>query len=254
MINKLYDSFDRAVADVFDGAVILIGGFGPADGCPSYLVRALYRKGVKNLTIVGNGVGQGRRPPPPPGAPARPQPPTLLRRPPNYDDPGLLVQNGQVSGAICAFPGHSQPGNLSPFHQGLRDGKISLEMVPQGTLAERIRAAKAGIPAFYTRTGAGTVIGKGKETRVFNGEEYVLEHAIKADFALVRAHQADRWGNLVYQGTSRNFNGAMAGAAKVTIAEVDEMVELGSINPEGVSTPSIYVNRICSRKESKEVA
>jgi 3-oxoacid CoA-transferase subunit A len=127
-------------------------------------------------------------------------------------------------------------------------------MVPQGTLAERIRAAKAGIPAFYTRTSAGTIIGKGKEVRVFDGKEYVLEHAIKADFALVRARNADRWGNLVYHGTSRNFNGAMAGAAKVTIAEVDEMVELGSINPEAVATPSVYVNRVCSRKESKEVA
>jgi 3-oxoadipate CoA-transferase, alpha subunit len=256
MINKLLDSFDAAVEDVCDGAVILIGGFGPADGCPSYLIRALHRKGVKNLTIVGNGVGQGRPPTPPAGAPPpRPQQQMMLRRrPPNYDDSGLLVQNGQVIKAICAFPGHSQPGNLSPFHQGLKEGKISLELVPQGTLAERIRAAKAGIPAFYTRTGAGTVIGKGKETRVFDGKEYVLEHAIKADFAFVRAHHADRWGNLVYQGTSRNFNGAMAGAAKITIAEVDEMVELGSISPEAVATPSIYVNRICSRMESKEVA
>ena len=252
MINKLYDSFDKAVADVFDGAVILIGGFGPADGCPSYLIRALQRKGAKNLTLVGNGVGQGRRPAPPPGAPVRPGPPMNIRRPPNYDDSGLLVQNGQVSKAICAFPGHSQLGNLSPFHQGLADGKITLEMVPQGTLAERIRAAKAGIPAFYTRTGAGTIIAKGKETRMFDGKEYVLEHAIKADFALVRAHCADRWGNLVYQGTSRNFNGAMAGAAKVTIAEVDEMVELGKLNPEGIATASIYVNRLCSRKDSRE--
>ena len=253
-INKLYDSFDKAVEDVFDGAVILIGGFGPADGCPSYLMRALWRKGVKNLTIVGNGVGQGRRPAPPPGGPPTPPPPTMIRRPPNYDDSGLLVQNGQVSRAICAFPGHSQPGNLSAFHKGLAEGRITLEMVPQGTLAERIRAAKAGIPAFYTRTGAGTVIAKGKETRIFDGQEYILEHAIKADFAMVRAHHADRWGNLVYSGTSRNFNGAMAGAAKITVAEVDEMVELGSISPEAVATPSVYVNRVCSRKESREGA
>ena len=250
-INKLYPSFDEAVADVFDGAVILIGGFAGVVACPSYLIRAVWRKGVKNLTIVGNGVGRGRMPPPPPGAPPRPQPP-MMRRLMNEDDSGILVQNGQVSGAICAFPGHSQPGNLSPFHQGLKDGKITLEMVPQGTLAERIRAAKAGIPAFYTRTGAGTIIANGKETRMFDGKEYVLEHAIKADFAFVRAHHADRWGNLVYQGTSRNFNGAMAGAAKVTIAEVDEMVDTGSINPDAVHTPSIYVNRVCSRKESKE--
>ena len=252
-INKLYDSFDKAVEDVFDGAVILIGGFAGVVACPSYLIRAVWRKGVKNLTIVGNGVGGGRRPTPPPGAPARPQSP-MMKRLLNEDDSGILVQNGQIVKAICAFPGHSQPGNLSPFHQGLKDGKIKLEMVPQGTLAERIRAAKAGIPAFYTRTGAGTVIGEGKEIRIFNGKEYVMEHAIKADFAFVRAHHADRWGNLVYQGTSRNFNGAMAGAAKVTIAEVDEMVDIGSINPDAVHTPSIYVNRVCSRKESKEVA
>ncbi len=248
-INKLFETFDKAVEDVFDGAIILIGGFGPANGTPSYLIRALRRKGVKNLTIVGNGVGQAR--PPAPGAPGSPQP--NRRRPPNYDDSGILVLNGQVSKVICAFPGHSQPGNLSPFHQGLKDGIIGLEMVPQGTLAERIRAAKAGIPAFYTRTSAGTIIGEGKETRVFDGLEYVLEPAIKADFAIIRAHQSDRWGNLVYQGTSRNFNGTMAGAAKVTIAEVDEMVELGALNPEAVATPSIYVNRVCSRKESKEV-
>lgn len=141
---------------------------------------------------------------------------------------------------------------MSPFHKLLTEGKMAVELVPQGTLAERIRAAKAGIPAFYTLTGAGTVITKGKETRVFEGREYVLEHAMKADFALVRAHKGDRWGNLVYQGTSRNFNGAMAGAAKVTIAEVDEMVELGEIHPEAVATPSIYVNRLCSRKDSRE--
>ena len=250
-INKLYDSFDKAVADVFDGAIILIGGFGPADGCPSYLIRALVRQGAKNLTLVGNTPGQGRaqttggQPVAPPGG-------GLRRTPPNYDNGGLLVENGQVTGTICAFPGQARPGISTPFLKLMAEGKMTVELVPQGTLAERIRANKAGIPAFYTPTGAGTVIAKGKETRIFDGKTYVLEHAIKADFALVRAHQADRWGNLVYQGTSRNFNGAMAGAATVTIAEVDEMVELGQLNPEGIATPSIYVNRICSRKDSKE--
>lgn len=141
---------------------------------------------------------------------------------------------------------------MTPFSQWITEGKLTIEMLPQGTLAERIRAAKAGIPAFYTATGVGTVIEKGKETRVFDGKKYLMEHALKADFALIRAHQADRWGNLVYQGTSRNFNGAMAGAATVTIAEVDEMVELGELKPEAVATASIYVNRIVSRKDSKE--
>jgi len=245
-INKLYDSFNKAVADVFDGAVILIGGFGPADGCPSYLIRALYRQGAKNLTLVSNGPGRGR---PAPGAP---QPPGPRRSPPNYDDGGLLIQNGQVTKCVCAFPGYGRPGMMTAFHQLFADGKMAVELVPQGTIAERIRAAKAGIPAFYTATGAGTVMEKGKETRVFDGRKYVLEYALKADFAFVRAHKADRWGNLVYQGTSRNFNGTMAGAARVTIAEVDQMVELGDLAPEAVATPSIYVNRVCSRRDSLE--
>ena len=127
-----------------------------------------------------------------------------------------------------------------------------MELVPQGTLAERIRAAKAGIPAFYTPTGAGTIIEEGKESRIIDGKHYVLEYALKADFALVRAHKADRWGNLVYQGTFQNFNGTMAGAAKVTIAEVDQMVPLGELDPEAVATPSIYVNRVASRQDSRE--
>jgi len=244
MINKLYDSFDKAVADVFDGAVILVGGFGPADGTHSYLVRALVRQGAKNLTIAANTPGMGRQPTPP-GAPAR----GPRRTPPNFDNAGLLIQHGQVSKIIAAFP-----GAMTPFSQWIAEGKLSVEMLPQGTLAERIRAAKAGIPAFYTATGAdtNTIVDKGKETRIFDGRKYLLEYALKADFAFIRAHQADRWGNLVYQGTSRNFNGAMAGAAKVTIAEVDEIVELGAIKPEAVATPSIYVNRIASRKESRE--
>ena len=244
MINKLYDSFDKAVADIFDGAVILVGGFGPADGCPSYLLRALERQGAKNLTIVCNGPGMGRQPAGPPG-----QMP-MRKTPPNYDNSGILIQNKQVSKVICAFPGGGRPG--SAFHEQLSNGTLTIEMVPQGTLAEKIRAAKAGIPAFYTPTGISTVIAEGKEMRVIDGKEYLLEHAINADFALIRAHKGDRWGNLVYQGTSRNFNGTMAGAARVTIAEVDEMAEIGTLPPEGISTPSVYVNRMCSRKESRE--
>jgi 3-oxoacid CoA-transferase A subunit len=240
-INKLYDSFDKAVADVFDGAVILIGGFTPGGaGIASYLIRALVRQGAKNLTIVTNTPGAGRQPEGAMGA-------RRIKVPPKSDNAGLLIQHGQVSRVIAPFP-----GMMTPFSDMISSGKLVVEMLPQGTLAERIRAARAGIPAFYTATGVGTVIEKGKEVRTFDGRQYLMERALKADFALIRAHQADRWGNLVYQGTSRNFNATMAGAAKVTIAEVDEMVELGALNPEAVSTPSIYVNRIASRKESKE--
>jgi 3-oxoacid CoA-transferase A subunit len=174
--------------------------------------------------------------------------------PPNYDDGGLLIQNDQVIKAICAFPGTPPPGMSAPLNDRLRAGKLEVELVPQGTLAERIRANKAGIPAFYTPTGVGTIIEKGKERRTIDGKDYLLEYAIKADFALIRAHKGDRRGNLVYQGTSRNFNGAMAGAATVTIAEVDEIVELGELDPEAIATHGIYVDRVVSRQSSTEVA
>jgi 3-oxoadipate CoA-transferase alpha subunit len=245
MINKIVASFDEAVADIFDGAIILIGGFGPSNGCPSYLIRALARQGAKNLTVVGNTPGRGRSEiPPPPGAPVR-------KTPPNFDDGGLLIQNDQVVKAICAFPGAPAPGMHAPLNDRLRAGTLEVELSPQGTLAERIRANKAGIPAFYTPTGVGTIIEKGKEKRERNGREYLLEYAIKADFALIRAHKGDRRGNLVYQGTSRNFNGAMAGAATVTIAEVDEIVELGELDPEAIATHGIYVDRVVSRKSGE---
>jgi 3-oxoadipate CoA-transferase alpha subunit len=246
-INKIVDSFDEAVADVYDGAIIFVGGFGPANGCPSNLIRALVKQGAKNLTLVANTPGQGRTESPMPGPPRR-----AIRTPPNYDNAGLLIQNDQVTKVICAFPGTPPPGMKAPLHDRLIAGKLELELVPQGTMAERIRAAKAGIPAFYTPTGPGTIIEQGKEKRVFNGVTCLLEYALKADFSLIRAHKADRYGNLVYQGTSRNFNGAMAGAAKVTIAEVDMIVELGELNPEAIATPSIYVDRVVARKNIKE--
>jgi len=241
-INKILDSFDEAVADIFDGAVILVGGFGPADGTPSFLIRALVKQGAKNLTIVANTPGQGRQESPTPGPP-RP----AIRTPPNYDNAGLLIQNDQVIKAICAFPGTPPPGMRAPLHDRFLAGKLEVEVVPQGTMAERIRAAKAGIPAFYTPTGPGTIIEQGKEMRVFDGVPCLLEYALKADFALIRAYKADRWGNLVYRGTSRNFNGAMAGAAKVTIAEVDQIVPLGDLDPEAIATPAIYVDRVVLR-------
>ena len=245
MINKVINSFDEAVADVFDGAVILIGGFGPANGTPSYLMRALEKQGAKNLTIVCNTPGGGRPAPPKPGAP--PPPPMFRKMPKNVDNAGILIQNNQVKKAICSFPGQAMPGTGSALHDRLRAGLLEVEVTGQGTLAERIRAAKAGIPAFYTATGPGTRLEKGKEVREFNGRKYLLEYAIKADFAFVRAYKGDRRGNLIYQGTSRNFNAAMAGAAKVTIAEIDELVELGDLGPEIIVTPGIYVNRVVPR-------
>ena len=239
MINKVVGSFDEAVADVFDGAVIFMGGFGPANGTPSFLLRALARQGARNLTLAANTPGYGR-------APEGSKP--FRKTPPNYDDGGILLQSGQVKKVICAFPGMNRPGVPATLHEKWETGELEVEMVPQGTLAERIRAAKAGIGAFYVPTGAGTVMEKGKEKRIINGREYILEYPLKADFALIRAHKADRYGNCVYQGTSRNFNPVMAGAAKVTIIEVDELVELGGLDPESIVTPSIYVDRIAVRE------
>jgi 3-oxoadipate CoA-transferase alpha subunit len=239
MINKVIPSFDEAVKDVFDGAVVLMGGFGPANGTPSNLLRALLKQGAKNLTLVANTPGFGR-------APEGSKP--FRKTPSNYDDGGILLQSGQVKKVVCAFPGMNRPGMTAPLFERWGDGTLEVEMVPQGTLAERIRAAKAGIGAFFIPTGAGTVMEQGKEKRVIDGREHILEYPLKADFALVRAHKSDRYGNCVYQGTSRNFNPVMAGAAKITIVEVDELVELGTIDPETIITPSIYVNRICVRR------
>jgi len=240
MINKVVGSFNEAVADIFDGAVILMGGFGPANGTPSNLLRAVAKLGVKNLTLAANTPGHGRAPE---GAPS------FRKTPPNYDDGGLLIQTGQVKKVYCAFPGMNRPGMSAPLFEKWETGELEVEMVPQGTLAERIRAAKAGIGAFYIPTGAGTVIEEGKEKRVIDGREHILEYPLKADFALVRAHKADRYGNCVYQGTSRNFNPVMAGAAKVTIVEVDELVELGDINPETIVTSGIYIDRVVVREK-----
>jgi 3-oxoadipate CoA-transferase alpha subunit len=241
MIDKVLGSFKEAVADVHDGSVILIGGFGPSNGTPSFLIRALVEQGAKNLTIVANTPGMGRSAPGP--APVR----AFRKTPPNYDNAGLLIQSGQVTKAITAFPGTPPPGGGSALHDRLKAGLMQVEVIPQGTMAERIRAARAGIPAFFTPTGPGTIVAKGKEIRVFDGREYVLEHWLKADFAFVRAYKGDKRGNLVYQGSSRNFNATMAGAAKVTIAEVDQVVEVGTIDPETVVTPGIYVDRVVLR-------
>ena len=213
-MNKVISSADEAVRDVKDGDMIMVGGFGLC-GIPADLIDALVRKGVKNLTTVSNNAG--------------------------VDDFGLgkLLQTGQIKKHIGSYVGENKL-----FEQMVLNGKLQLELNPQGTLAERIRAGGAGIPAFFTPTGAGTVVSEGKEMREFDGRPYVMERALKGDFALIKAWKADRWGNLVFRKTTRNFNPVMATAARVTIAEVEEIVEPGQIEPDQVHLPSIYVKRI----------
>ncbi len=240
-INKVVASFDQAVKDVFDGATILIGGFGTPGGSPSYLIEALSRQGAKNLTIVGNTVGIGKE--------LMQVVASFMSVPEWWYDGGQLAANQQVRKGIAAFPVSASPLLVSPFEKQLRAGEVEIEIVPQGTLAERIRAAKAGIGAFYCPIGPGTVVEKGKDVKVIDGRKHILEYAIKADFGLIRAYKADRIGNLIYRGTSRTFNATMAGAAKVTIAEVDEVVEVGELDPERVATPALYVDRIVVRPE-----
>ena len=170
----------------------------------------------------------------------------ILRMPSDWYDPGLLVERGQVKKGILSFP--AAPARiLTPFEQGVLAGKVELELLGQGTLCERIRAARSGIAGFYTPVGVGTVVEKGKEVREFNGRKHLLELALPSDFALIKAYKADRYGNLVYHGTARTFNPVMAGASRVTIAEVDEVVELGELDPEAVVTPGVYVQRVVVR-------
>ena len=216
MINKQVPSTARAVEDVFDGATVLIGSFGEA-GSPVELIHALIDQGASNLTVVNNNTGSG------------------------HVGLAALIECGQVARMICSFP---RTANSTVFPDLYRDGDIDLELVPQGTLAERIRAGGAGIPAFYTPTSVGTPLATGKEVRHFEGRGYVLEHGIKADFALLKADRADRYGNLTYNKTARNFNPVMATAADVTIVQASRMVELGHIDPEHVVTPGIFVNRV----------
>ena len=216
MITKIVASTAAAVAGIHDGATVMIGGFGTA-GMPSELIDALILEGARHLTIVNNNAGNG--------------------------DIGLaaLLRTKRVRKIICSFPRQT---DSHVFDALFRAGEIELELVPQGNLAERIRAAGAGIGAFYTPTGYGTLLAEGKETREINGRHYVLEHPIHADFALIKADRGDRWGNLVYRKTARNFGPIMASAAKCTIAQVREIVELGSLDPENIVTPGIFVQRI----------
>src|SRR5215467_9270841 len=213
-MNKVVSGADEAIRDVFDGATVMVGGFGLC-GIPENLIRALVRKGVKNLTTVSNNVGV------------------------DGFGMGLLLSAGQIRKHIGTYVGENKL-----LEQMVLQGKIELDLVPQGTFSERIRAAGAGIPAFFTPTGVGTIVAENKETREFDGRTYVMEHALKADFALVKAWKGDKWGNLVYRKTARNFNPMMAAAGKITIAEVEEIVEPRELDPDLVHTPSVYVNRI----------
>ena len=216
MINKIVTTTAAAVADIPDGATVMIGGFGTA-GMPSELIDALIAQGAKNLTIVNNNAGNG--------------------------DTGLaaLLKAKRVKKIICSFPRQTDSWHFDNLY---RAGEIELELVPQGNLAERIRAAGAGIGAFYTPTGFGTQLAEGKETRRIDGRDYVLEYPIRADFALIKALRADRWGNLVYRKTARNFGPIMASAAKCTVVQVREIVNLGDLDPEDVVTPGIFVQRV----------
>jgi 3-oxoadipate CoA-transferase alpha subunit len=211
----------EAVADIPDGATIMIGGFSRV-GVPSALIHALVARDVRKLTIIANGTSHTQDP----------------------SFPATTIQAHMVARAIVSFPVPPSPRPGDAFIAGYESGTIGLEIVPQGTLAERIRAGGAGIPAFYTPTGVGTPFAEGKEVREINGRRCVLEHALTADFALIRALRADTMGNLVYRNAMRNFNPIMASAARVTIAQVEEVVEPGELDPEAIVTPGIFVHRL----------
>jgi 3-oxoadipate CoA-transferase alpha subunit len=216
VIDKISDSLAAAVADVHDGATVMIGGFGNA-GMPAALIDALIAQGARDLTIVNNNAGNG--------------------------ETGLaaLLKAKRVRKIICSFPRQADSHHFDALYKA---GEIELELTPQGNLAERIRAAGAGIGGFFTPTGFGTLLAEGKETRLIDGRNYVLESPIHADFALIKALRGDRWGNLVYRKTARNFGPIMAMAAKTTIAQVSEVVPLGELDPENIVTPGIFVQRV----------
>jgi 3-oxoacid CoA-transferase subunit A len=213
-MNKVVHSADEAIRDIPDGATIMVGGFGLC-GIPENLIAALVRKGVKNLTTISNNVG--------------------------VDDFGLgkCLYAGQIKAHIGSYVGENKK-----LEEMVLSNQIDLTLVPQGTFAERLRAGGAGIPAFYTPTGVGTIVAEGKETREFDGRTYVMERALQADFALIKAWKGDTQGNLVYRKTARNFNPMMAAAAKITIAEVEHLVKPGELEPDMVATPGVYVKRI----------
>jgi 3-oxoacid CoA-transferase A subunit len=232
MRSKVFKTFLEAVADIPDEATIMIGGFGHAIDKPQNLIRALKDQGAKNLTLIVNGAGVsgslgigslGGKP---------------------FIDEEILLENRQVKKAICSVPASLVMSKPGVFETQYLAGEVELEYVPQGTLAERIRAGGAGLGGFYTPTGIGTLIEEGKEKRIIDGKEMLLEFALRADYALIKAFRADTMGNLIYRGIMRSFNAVMATAAKVTIAEVEQIVEAGELDPEVIVTPGIFIERI----------
>ncbi len=232
MQSKVISSFREAVADIPDGATIMIGGFGHAVDKPQNLIRALRDHGAKGLTMIVNGAGVsgslgigslGGKP---------------------FIDEEILLANRQIKKAICSVPASLVMSKPGAFERQYLAGEAELEYVPQGTLAERIRAGGAGLGGFYTPTGVGTLVEKGKEKRIIDGKEMLLEFALRADYAFIKAHRADKMGNLVYQGIMRSFNAVMATAAKVVIVEAEQIVETGEFDPEIIVTPGIFVDRI----------
>ncbi|MBY0095526.1 CoA transferase subunit A [Mesobacillus maritimus] len=222
-MKKLYSDFTKAVEGIEDGMTLMVGGFGLC-GIPENLIQALAEKGTKDLTIISNNCG--------------------------VDDwgLGLLLRNKQIKKIIASYVGENKE-----FERQLLAGEIEVELTPQGTLAEKIRAGGAGIPAFFTPAGVGTPIAEGKEVRVYNGKEYLLEESLTADYSLVRAFQADKMGNLIYRKTARNFNSMMVAAGKVTIAEVENLVEVGELDPNFIHSPGIYVQSIIQGEQEKRI-
>ena len=222
-MKKHYMSGYDAVSEIADGSTLMVGGFGLV-GIPEQMILGLVKSGVKNLTIISNNCG--------------------------VDDwgLGLLLKNHQIKKMIGSYVGENKE-----FERQVLAGELEVELIPQGTLAERIRAGGAGIPAFYTPAGVGTKVAEGKETRVFRGKEYVLEHALYADYSLIRAYQSDEAGNLVYNKTARNFNPMIAAAGKITLAEVENIVATGELNADQVHTPGIYVQGLLEAKQEKRI-
>jgi 3-oxoacid CoA-transferase subunit A len=222
-VKPIYTSFVDAVKDIHDGATLMVGGFGLV-GIPENLIKALLERGVKDLTVISNNCG--------------------------VDDwgLGLLLKNKQIKKMVASYVGENKE-----FERQVLSGELEVELVPQGTLAEKIRAGGAGIPAFYTPAGVGTPIAEGKETKFFNGKEYLLEESLVADFSLVRAMKGDKLGNLIYNKTAQNFNPMIATAGKITIAEVEELYEIGELQPEQIHTPSVYVQRLIVGQQEKRI-